>query len=212
MDEGTFKASVSDGIANTDRSSARVPEKTMSSKDGVHIVVCGAESTGKTSLITAAATESFPETVAPKLPVTRLPGSTLQDGADAFLIDTSSRQEDRAKRMEECHRAHVIVMTYAVDDLSTLRYLSRSLLPALREEGITVPIVLVGCKLDTRPDGSETSEAEIVDLMNDFREIETCLECSAKKLIQVSALPSVFRLIPCMLPVAPSTRPGQKGF
>lgn len=158
----------------------------MSSKDGVNIVVCGAESSGKTSLITAAATESFPETVAPKLPVTRLPGSTLQDGADAFLIDTSSRQEDRAKRIEECHRAHVIVMTYAVDDISTLRYLSRSLLPALREEGITVPIVLVGCKLDKRPDGSETSEAEIVGLMNDFREIETCLECSAKKLIQVA--------------------------
>lgn len=53
------------------------------------------------------------------------------------------------------------------------------------------PVILVGNKIDTRglDVTNEELEEEILPLMSDFKEIETCVECSAKSLINV---PEVF--------------------
>ncbi|KAK8961601.1 hypothetical protein KSP40_PGU019415 [Platanthera guangdongensis] len=58
---------------------------------GVRIVVVGDVGTGKSSLIVAAATESFPENVPSVLPPTRPPVDYYPDRVPLTIIDTSSR-------------------------------------------------------------------------------------------------------------------------
>ncbi|KAK8956030.1 Amino-acid permease BAT1 [Platanthera guangdongensis] len=58
---------------------------------GVRIVVVGDVGTGKSSLIVAAATKSFPENVPSVLPPTRPPVDYYPDRVPLTIIDTSSR-------------------------------------------------------------------------------------------------------------------------
>ena len=49
-----------------------------------------------------------------------------------------------------------------------------------------VPIIVAGCKLDLRDDNSPVVLEEVMaPIMHQFREIETCIECSALKQLQV---------------------------
>lgn len=67
----------------------------MAAKTGartsVRIVVAGDRGTGKSSLIAAAATESFPDNVPSVLPPTHLPADFYADGVPLTIIDSSSR-------------------------------------------------------------------------------------------------------------------------
>lgn len=49
-----------------------------------------------------------------------------------------------------------------------------------------MPVIIVGCKLDMRDEGYHISLEEVMaPIMQRFREIETCIECSAANLVQV---------------------------
>lgn len=121
----------------------------------VRVVVVGEAGTGKSSLIVAVATESFPENVPHVLPPTRLPSDYYPDRVPITIIDTSSRYvmyrlssssssfhdvrmlfcsrpEHKAKLIADCKAADVIVLTYACDRPSTLDRLSTYWLPELR--------------------------------------------------------------------------------
>lgn len=63
----------------------------MSSTAGVRVVVVGEAGTGKSSLIIAVATDSFPDKSPPVLPPTRLPNDFYPDRVPVTIIDTSSR-------------------------------------------------------------------------------------------------------------------------
>lgn len=53
-------------------------------------------------------------------------------------------------------------------------------------EQVKVPVIVVGCKLDLRDDQQQVSLEQVMSpIMQQFREIETCIECSAYKHIQV---------------------------
>nr|KJB26440.1 hypothetical protein B456_004G241600 [Gossypium raimondii] len=134
-------------------------------KTGVRIVVAGDRGTGKSSLIVTAAAETFPTNVPRLLPPTRLPEDFYPDRVPITIIDTSSNPEDRGKLAEELKRADAVVLTYACDQPETLNRLSTFWLPELRQLEVMSPI------------------------MQQFREIETCIECSAYKHIQI---PEVF--------------------
>lgn len=56
----------------------------------------------------------------------------------------------------------------------------------------SVPIILVGNKIDVRGDGltKERLDTLIIPLMNKHKDIETCVECSAKTQLNVA---DVFR-------------------
>lgn len=60
-------------------------------RTAVRVVVIGDRGTGKSSLISAAASESFPENVPSVLPPTRLPADYYPDGVPVIIVDTSSR-------------------------------------------------------------------------------------------------------------------------
>eukprot|EP00850_Spirogloea_muscicola_P009165 SM000051S17525 [mRNA] locus=s51:63093:67305:- [translate_table: standard] len=151
----------------------------------VRIVVLGDGGTGKSSLILAAATESFPEKVAPLLPPLRLPPNAYPDNVPITIVDTSSRPEDQAKTEAELGRADVVVLTYACDRPATLDHLPGYWLPELRRLQVMAPIVVVGCRLDLRSERQPSLEDVMGPVMHQFREIESCLECSALRNIQV---------------------------
>ncbi|KAF3436305.1 hypothetical protein FNV43_RR23397 [Rhamnella rubrinervis] len=159
-------------------------------RTGIRVVVAGDRGTGKSSLIAAAATDSFPDNVAPVLPTTRLPADFFPDLVPVTIIDTSSSLESRSKRNEELKRADAVVLTYACDQPMTLTRLCTYWLPELRQLEVKVPVILVGCKLDLRDEHQPMSMEQVMSpIMQQFREIETCIECSAATLIQV---PEVF--------------------
>ncbi|KAL8213978.1 hypothetical protein R6Q57_003427 [Mikania cordata] len=156
----------------------------------VRVVVVGDRGTGKSSLIAAAASENFPESVSPVLPPTRLPADYYPDAVPVTIIDTSSSLEGKAKLEEELNRADVVVITYACDKPETLSRLQTFWIPEVRRLKVKAPVIVVGCKLDLRDEHYPVSlEQVMAPIMQQFREIETCIECSAANLVQV---PEVF--------------------
>ncbi|KAK8949923.1 Rac-like GTP-binding protein 1 [Platanthera guangdongensis] len=158
-------------------------------RSGVRIVVVGDVGTGKSSLIVAAATESFPENVPSVLPPTRPPADYYPDRVPLTIIDTSSSPASKATLVAECQSADVVVLTYACDRPASLDRLSSYWLPELRRLEVKVPVIVVGCKLDLRDEPNSTLDQVMSPIMQQFREIETCIECSSLRQIQV---PEVF--------------------
>nr|XP_043610959.1 mitochondrial Rho GTPase 1-like isoform X2 [Erigeron canadensis] len=166
--------------------SVRIPGR----RSYVRVVVVGDRGTGKSSLIAAVASESFIESVAPVLPPTRLPADYFPDGVPVIVIDTASSLEGKAKLEEELKRADAVVVTYACDQTETLNRIRNFWLPEVRRLKVKVPVIVVGCKTDLRDENYPISlEHEMAPLMQQFREIETCIECSAADLLQI---PDVF--------------------
>nr|CAN83792.1 hypothetical protein VITISV_021048 [Vitis vinifera] len=154
-------------------------------RTGVRIVVAGDRGTGKSSLIVTAAAENFPANVAPVLPPTRLPDDFYPDRVPITIIDTSSSLENRSALADELRRADAVVLTYACDQPATLDRLSTFWLPELRRLEVKVPVIVVGCKLDLRDENQQMSLEQVMSpIMQQFREIETCIECSASTHIQ----------------------------
>ncbi|KAI3861214.1 hypothetical protein MKX03_016636, partial [Papaver bracteatum] len=85
---------------------------------------------------------------------------------------------------QELKLADAVVLTYACDTPATLDGLSAFWLPELRNLEVKVPVIVVGCKLDPRENKVNLKEV-MSPIMQQFREIETCIECSAHKFIQV---------------------------
>lgn len=50
---------------------------------------------------------------------------------------------------------------------------------------VKVPVIVVGCRLDLRDDQQVSLDLVMSPIMQKFREIETCIECSALRQIQV---------------------------
>lgn len=61
----------------------------------INLVVVGDRGVGKTSLIVAAAQETFSDRPPPVIPVTRFPPELSPDGATVLVHDTSSKPEDQ---------------------------------------------------------------------------------------------------------------------
>ncbi|VAI38764.1 unnamed protein product [Triticum turgidum subsp. durum] len=160
----------------------------LAGRPGVRVVVIGDPGTGKSSLVVAVATEQFPENVPKVMPHTRLPADYFPDRVPITIVDTSS-PEQKPKLIAECQAADAVVLTYACDRLSTLDRLSSYWLPELRRIQLKAPVIVVGCKLDLRDDQQNSLEQTMAPIMQSFREIETCIECSALRQIQV---PEVF--------------------
>lgn len=145
------------------------------------IVVAGDKGTGKTSLITAAATDCFSDTPPPLLPPTRIPGESNPDNVPLLVLDTSSRPEDRPALESTLKRADVLVLTFDLARPDTLERCGNHWMNELQQLGVQVPVILVGCKSDQRSLDAELHQL-IIGIVSANKQIEMCLECSAKNL------------------------------
>ncbi|KAL1331540.1 hypothetical protein AAHE18_12G193400 [Arachis hypogaea] len=136
------------------------------------------------------ASGSYSESVPPLLPPTRLPHNLFNDSVPLILIDTPSSLDKQGTRNEELKQADAVVLTYDCEERATFERLSSYWLPELRRLEVKAPVVVVGCKLDLRDDSRLVSlESFTAQIMQQFKEVVTCIECSAATMYQV---PEVF--------------------
>ncbi|POW03282.1 hypothetical protein PSTT_11206 [Puccinia striiformis] len=122
------------------------------------------------------------------LPEVSIPPEVTPD-ITTHLIDTSSRPEDRYHLESEIRKAHVVVIIYSVEAPVSFDRITTYWLPTIRSLGVNVPVILVGNKLDLRSGNDVSNEAfqsELAPLMREFKEVETCIECSALASVNIS--------------------------
>lgn len=158
------------------------------SKSAVVIVLVGDEKVGKSTLIQSVLSEGgFPERVPPVVPVVDIPAEMTADGIPVQIVDTSSKQPEDLEKYVAA--ASVICLLYSADQPSSFSRISSYWLPQIRKiraKLSTAPILLVGTKIDLREkEGNEALEKMVTPIMNEFKEVETCIECSAKGQINV---------------------------
>ncbi|XP_064478732.1 mitochondrial Rho GTPase 1-like isoform X1 [Ornithodoros turicata] len=160
----------------------------VNGKRDVRILLVGDSGVGKTSLILSLVSEEFPPDVPPRAEEITIPADVTPERVPTRIVDFSTQEQDLENLAEEISKANVVCIVYAVDNDDTIDKITEYWLPLIREqlgEEHHTPVVLVGNKVDL----VEYSSLEmIVPIMNQFEEVETCVECSAKTLKNISEL------------------------
>lgn len=166
-------------------------------KNDVRILLVGDRGTGKTSLVLAFVKERFESEPPPCAEEVVIPPDITAAKVATYVVDSSLRVQDEIEIEAEIQKAGVICIVYAVDDQASFTRLTSHWLPLVRrtlasEDGRRrVPVILVGNKVDTRGEDDspgKSLEMDIIPIMNEFPEVETCIECSAKLVRNISEL------------------------
>ncbi|KAJ2451434.1 ERMES complex Ca(2+)-binding regulatory GTPase gem1 [Coemansia sp. RSA 2336] len=160
-------------------------------RDNIRIVLVGDNGVGKSTLVTALIKETFIVNVQSVVPEVTIPPEVTPEKVTTHIIDTSSSSEDHEVMERELRKANVVCIVYAVDNRNSFQQVHEHWLPLLRQQGVNLPVILVGNKVDMRDEelGQATVlEDEVVPIMSEYREVEICVECSAKALLNVSEL------------------------
>lgn len=170
------------------------------------MLTCGAcaRQVGKSSIIKCYISNNFDGSIAPVIPVAVLPPEASPEGVPLTLVDTSSK--DAEVLVDEVQKADVAVVVYAADRPDTLARVGSHWLPRLRDLKADMPVIVVGNKLDLRSGDAHAIESELRSaagpIMEIFRQVETLMDCSAKKMINVSEL-MLFATKAVLHPTAP---------
>ncbi|WWC73306.1 mitochondrial Rho GTPase 1 [Kwoniella pini CBS 10737] len=160
----------------------------MPRRDLVRIVLVGDDGVGKSSIITSLIKESFVNNVQHVVPEVTIPPEVTPENVTTSIVDTSSNPRSRAHLLSQLTRAHVICLVYSISEPSSFDRVAEYWLPLFRREGVNIPVILVGNKIDLRG-GQVTNqglEDEIAPIMREFKEVETVVECSALLPLNVS--------------------------
>ncbi|KAJ3757736.1 P-loop containing nucleoside triphosphate hydrolase protein [Lentinula raphanica] len=154
----------------------------------VRILLVGDEGVGKSTIVTSLIKEAFVQHVQHIVPEVTIPPEVTPENVTTYIVDSGAGPQDRAHLESEIRKAHVICVVYSIDNPNSFDRIPAYWLPHFRQLGVNVPVILVGNKIDLRG-GEVTNEAledEIIPIMNEFKEVETCVECSAKMPVNVS--------------------------
>jgi len=158
------------------------------SRDEVRILLVGDRNVGKTSLILSLVSEEFPIDVPARAEEITIPGDLTPEKVPTCIVDYSSVEQTDSMLEAELAKADVICVVYAVDDEDSLDSVTEHWLPLLRVtlgQDHTTPVILVGNKVDQV---DYTTMEAVMPIMNDYEEIETCVECSARNLKNISEM------------------------
>lgn len=161
------------------------PSSTM--RQEIRLVLAGDAGVGKSSLVMSLVKEGFVDEVQDIVPEITLPADASPAGVTTKVIDTAGGTAYQERLETELRRASVIVLVYSVTDTESFERISSYWLPYVRSLGIHVPVVLVGNKVDHRTEdfADDALEEDIAPLMVEFKEVETCIECSAAASLNV---------------------------
>ncbi|XP_040031859.2 mitochondrial Rho GTPase 2 [Gasterosteus aculeatus] len=157
-------------------------------KQDVRILLLGEPKVGKTSLIMSLVGEEFPEEVPPRAEEITIPADVTPEKVPTHIVDYSEKEQSDEVLRNEVIKANVVCVVYDVTNEDTIEKIKTKWIPLVNgdaEKGNKVPIILVGNKSDLR---CGSSMETILPIMNQFSEIETCVECSAKNLKNISEL------------------------
>ncbi|GAB0086407.1 Mitochondrial Rho GTPase [Sergentomyia squamirostris] len=154
----------------------------------VRILLVGDQGVGKTSLILTLVSEEFPEDVPPKAEEITIPADVTPEQVPTNIVDYSAIEQTDDTLTEEIARASVICVVYSVEDEGTIERITSHWLPLIRDSmpmDQKKPVVLVGNKVDL----VDFSTIDLVlSIMEEYPEVESCVECSAKMLHNISEI------------------------
>ncbi|KAK4463837.1 putative mitochondrial Rho GTPase 1 [Cladorrhinum samala] len=148
----------------------------------IRICVCGDEGTGKSSLIVSMVKDTFYsskiQAVLPQITIPPVPG---QENVVTTVVDTSARPQDRTTLRKEIRKSNVILLVYS--DHYSYERVALFWMPYFRSLGVNVPVVLCANKSDLTGDDKtpQVMEEEMLPIMTEFREIDSCIRTSAKE-------------------------------
>ncbi|ETW81671.1 hypothetical protein HETIRDRAFT_36706 [Heterobasidion irregulare TC 32-1] len=154
----------------------------------VRILLVGDEGVGKSTIVTSLIKESFVAQVQHIVPEVTIPPEVTPENVTTYIVDSGVGPQDKQHLETEIRKAHVICVVYSIDNPNSFDRIPTYWLPYFRQLGVNIPVILVGNKIDLRGGEvtNEALEAEIIPIMNEFKEVETCVECSAKMPLNVS--------------------------
>lgn len=143
---------------------------------------------GKTSLILSLVSEEFPEQVPSRAEEITIPPDVTPEKVPTHIVDYSEREQNVEQLRAEVNHSDVICIVYSVEDEDSLDRVTSHWLPLIRStlgQQHHTPVILVGNKVDL----VDYSTMEIVlQTMMEYPEIETCVECSARTLKNISEM------------------------
>uniref|UniRef100_A0A8C1TW80 Mitochondrial Rho GTPase n=1 Tax=Cyprinus carpio TaxID=7962 RepID=A0A8C1TW80_CYPCA len=145
-------------------------------KRDVRILMLGEPKVGKTSLIMSLVGEEFPEKVPLRAEEITIPADVTPEKVPTHIVDYSGVCVCVCRMINICP-ANVVCVVYDVTQEETIDKIRTKWIPLY---------VLVFCSYSDLRSGS--SMETILPIMNQFSEIETCVECSAKNLKNISEL------------------------
>lgn len=148
----------------------------------VRICVCGDEGTGKSSLIASLVKDVFVSNkIQPVLPQITIPPSIgTPENVTTTIVDTSARPQDRTTLRKEIRKSNVILLVYS--DHYSYERVALFWMPYFRSLGVNVPVVLCANKSDlTENPTPQVVEEEMLPVMSEFREIDSCIRASARE-------------------------------
>uniref|UniRef100_A0A8C1RIN5 Mitochondrial Rho GTPase n=1 Tax=Cyprinus carpio TaxID=7962 RepID=A0A8C1RIN5_CYPCA len=143
---------------------------------------------GKTSLIMSLVSEEFPDEVPLRAEEITIPADVTPERVPTHIVDYSEAEQSDEQLYQEISKANVICIVYSVNNKKSIEKVTSHWIPLINErtdKDSRLPLILVGNKSDLV---EHSSMETILPIMNQFSEIETCVECSAKNLKNISEL------------------------
>ncbi|XP_045061171.1 mitochondrial Rho GTPase 1-A-like isoform X3 [Coregonus clupeaformis] len=154
----------------------------------VRILLVGEPKVGKTSLIMSLVSEEFPQVVPYRAEEITIPADVTPERVPTHIVDYSEAEQTDEQLSSEISKANVICIVYAVNNKESIEKVTSHWIPLINDntdKDSRVPVILVGNKSDLV---EHSSMETILPIMNQYTEIETCVECSAKNLKNISEL------------------------
>uniref|UniRef100_A0A8C7YLF3 Ras homolog family member T1a n=1 Tax=Oryzias sinensis TaxID=183150 RepID=A0A8C7YLF3_9TELE len=143
---------------------------------------------GKTSLIMSLVSEEFPDEVPLRAEEITIPADVTPERVPTHIVDYSEAEQSEEQLYQEISKANVICIVYSVNSKKSIEKVTSHWIPLINDrtdKDSRVPLILVGNKSDLV---EHSSMETILPIMNQFQDIETCVECSAKNLKNISEL------------------------
>ncbi|XP_065909672.1 mitochondrial Rho GTPase 2-like [Dysidea avara] len=114
-----------------------------------------------------------------------------------FWLVMLGQEQNEEALMEEIVKSHVVCVVYSLTDEAAMEKLTTYWLPLIKHctEGPQLkPVILAGNKADLPYDMDAQSE-KLSQLLEEYAEVETGIECSAKELLNVSEFICIITII-----------------
>lgn len=154
----------------------------------IRICVCGDEGCGKSSLITSLVKDTFVnnriQAVLPQITIPPTLGTP--ENVTTTVVDTSALPQDRIQLAREIRKSNVILLVYS--DHYSYERVALFWLPYFRSLGVNLPVILCANKSDLikNTTSAQIVEEEMLPVMSEFKEIDSCIRTSAREHFNVN--------------------------
>lgn len=140
-------------------------------------------------MILSLVTEEFPEEVPARAEEITIPADVTPEKVPTHIVDFSNIEQTEDDLRDELELADVVCVVYACDNDDSIDRITSFWLPIVFEvcgDG-KKPVVIVGNKSDLMEAEGEKVD-KLLAIMDEYPEVETCIECSAYDLKNISEL------------------------